>query len=499
MADKINYVSGDYDSIKTELFAKLQSLPAWKDVQNENSIGNTFIRLYAYLGDLLFYKMNKLTNESYLQTVEIKDNILKIIKMLNYVPRKSTGSHGTVTFSINSAHYNNIIIPQGTLIRSSGGISFYTIKEYELVIGDTSVDCKVIQGLQRESYFKGDGTTNQEYYINIDNKDYYVGEDVFKYQSDEFKAIKLYVNNTEWTNIDNLIASEPTDKVYIVESFNDYGVKIRFGDGTFGAVPALNDDIKVIYNVNIGVAGNVNSEDITTIETSIYDSALSLQTLTVTNKLAYINGGDPETVEEIRYNAPKYFASGDRGITKEDFEAMIEKDFANILDINIWAEEDKTPPNFKLYNQVNICLLIDDGNGNIVDPDVDGLNYNSYYDEIDDVISAKRSITVWRKYHVPKKVSISLKINYKKLSKYISSDIESSIQSAINSYFVEHGYLGNDINHSDIVNLIDSITGVDYCFVYLKKDISDLGYNVRNISIDENEYPSLNNIVFIRE
>lgn len=497
--EKINYVAGDYQSIRTELFAKLQSLPAWKDVQNENSIGNTFIRLYAYLGDLLFYKMNKLTNEGYLQTVEIKDNMLKIIKMLNYEPRKSTGAHGEVTFSIDTAHYNNIIIPQGTLVRSTDGISFYTIKEYELVAGETTISCKVVQGLQRESYFKSNGVINQEYYINVDNKDYYVGENVFKYQSDEFSAIKLYVNETEWTNIENLITSDSDDEIYIIESFNDYGVKIRFGDGTFGKVPSLSDDIKVIYNVNIGASGNVNSGTITSVETSIYDSAKNVKTMNVTNTLAYINGGNPETVEEIRYNAPKYFKTGDRGITKEDFEAMIEKDFANILDINVWAEEDKTPPNFKLYNQINVCLLIDDGNGNIVAPDTDGLNYNEYYSEIDELIKEKRSITVWRNYQVPEKVEVSVKINYKRLSNYISSDIERNIETDIRSYFTTRGYLGNNINHSDIVNLIDNVSGVDYCFLNLKNENTDLGYNIKNITIGENEYPVLKEIVFIRE
>lgn len=499
MADKISYVAGDFDTIRTELFAKLQSMPGWKDVENESSVGNTLIRLYAYVGDLLFYKMNKLANESYLDTVQIKENMFKIIKMLNYEASRAIPSHGEVTFSISEAHYNNIIIPQGTLLTTDDNVSFYTTNEIELIAGNTSVDCNVVQGLQREEVFVGTGATNQEYYININTDDYYVGNDVWRYTIDEFKAIKLYINEVQWTNIENLVDSESSDQIYIIENFNDYGVRIRFGDGTFGKVPALGDNIKVIYNVNIGKGGNINSGEITVIESSIYDSALNLQTLTVENEYSFVNGDDPESLEEIRYNAPKYFKTGDRGITKDDFESLILSEFANILDINIWGEEDKDAPNIKLFNQINFCILIDDGTGRILDPNTDGLNYNNYYNEIDEFIKQKRSLTVWRKYHVPEKVQISMKVRYKKLSNYKSSTVENNIQTEITNYFTENGLLGADINHSDLVNIIDSIPGLDYCFVELKNDNSDIGYNIKNISIDDDQYPSINKVIITRE
>jgi predicted phage baseplate assembly protein len=97
------------------------------------------------------------------------------------------------------------------------------------------------------------------------------------------------------------------------------GETIRFGDGTFGAVPNVGSVFRVTYRVGGGAAGNVAADAIT--QLGQYEQA-SGALVRVTNPFPAVAGEDEETDERVRLRAPQAFRSKTfRAVRGKDYEA----------------------------------------------------------------------------------------------------------------------------------------------------------------------------------
>jgi hypothetical protein len=487
MADRINMLAGDFDTIRAELNAKLAVLPGWKDMV-ESGVGSSLVRMFSYVADLLNYRVNVLANENYLDTVQIKENMLKIIKLLNYKVKRAVPSHGEVTLWLKYAAVNNIVIPQGTRLATADNILFYTVFENEIIAGETEITVKVVQGTEKEISYISDGSKNQEFILNSDSKSYYVGDAIWPNSEYEYSGLKVYVDDVEWTEIDSLVNATANDTDYYAEQYSDYAIRIVFGDGELGKIPTTGSTIKFVFNLNIGKFGNVNEGTITTLLDTISDTESNPVTLYVTQGSSFLNAGDPEDLESIRANAPKYYTTGDRAITDDDITAMINANFSNILEVYILSEEDKNPPNFKEFNQITIGLLLMADNGGPLVPSANGENYLSYYESVDELIKKKRSITVHRKYIIPSPIEIMFKVDYKRYSGFTDSSTKAKIQTAIETYLKNYGRLGSTVKYSDLIYAIESLPEIDWCYLQMKRS-TDVSYSTQNISCGETEFP----------
>ncbi len=487
MADRINLLAGDFDTIRAELINKLSVLPGWKD-QVESGVGSSLVRMFSYVADLLNYRVNVLANENYLDTAQIKENMLKIIKLLNYKVKRAVPSHGDLKLWLKNASANNIVIPQGTRLSTSDNILFYTVFENEILAGDKEITVKATQGIQKEVSFVSDGSKNQEFLLNSTSKEYYIGDAIWPNSEYEYSGLTVYVDDVEWTEIDSLVNATANDTDYYAEQYSDYALRIVFGDGDLGKIPPTGSIIKFVYNLNIGKFGNVNAGSINRVLDTISDTAANPVTIYVTQDTSFLNAGDPEDIESIRDNAPKYYTTGDRAITNDDITALINANFSNILDIYILAEEDKNPPNFKEFNQITIGLLLQDTDGSPLIPSTNGENYLSYYESVDELIKKKRSITVHRKYIIPEPVEIMFKITYKKYDGYTDSSTRAAIQTAIENYLLEYGRLGATVKYSDIVYAIEALSSIDWCYLEMRRS-TDASYSTQNIACGETEFP----------
>ena len=487
MADRISTLSGDFDTIRSELNAKLVALPGWKDM-TESSVGSTLIRMFSYVADLLNYRINVLANEGYLDTTQIKENMLKIIKLLNYKPKRAVPSHGDLTLWLKNADAVNVVIPAGTRLATTDNILFYTVYENEIIAGEKEILVKIVQGTKKENVYISDGSKNQEFLLNSDSKNYYIGGKIWPNSEYEYSGLNVYVDDVEWTEIDSLINSSATDTEYYVEQYSDYAIKIVFGDGVFGKIPSSGSTIKFVFNLNIGKFGNVNSGFITRVLDTINDVNSSPVTVNVTHVESFLNAGDPEDLESIRINAPKWFTTGDRAITNDDIVALINANFSNILDIYILGEEDCIPHNFKQFNQITIGLLLKDISGAPLIPSTNGENYLSVYESVDELIKKKRSITVHRKYIIPDPIEILFRVNYKKYEGFTDTSTRAAIQNAIEQYLLDYGRLGATIKHSDIVYQIESLASIDWCYLEMRRS-TDASYLTQNIICESTEFP----------
>tara|TARA_X000001388_G_C2229333_1_gene122480 strand:+ start:639 stop:2669 length:2031 start_codon:yes stop_codon:yes gene_type:complete len=133
---------------------------------------------------------------------------------------------------------------------------------------------------------------------------------------------------------------------------------------TLGETPA-NTTITVTYRVGGGVDANITSADLTTLV-----NPPGGVTISVTNDEPARGGSSGETIEEIRNRAASYYASQNRCVTQEDYEARVlamPAKFGNIAKVFVNRGDDLTTATIEdTPSTINIYMLSYDNNKNLV-------------------------------------------------------------------------------------------------------------------------------------
>ncbi|HEX3359157.1 MAG TPA: putative baseplate assembly protein [Tepidisphaeraceae bacterium] len=125
-----------------------------------------------------------------------------------------------------------------------------------------------------------------------------------------------------WDRLDDLLSSDESDTVYVVEIEHDGSVFLRFGDNQYGAAPAAKSSFQAYYRTGNGTVGNVSRETLAHILISAENSGTQTPITEVRNPLPAGGGVDPETMEHIRQVAPFAFRSQLRAVTEDDYGTM---------------------------------------------------------------------------------------------------------------------------------------------------------------------------------
>ena len=124
----------------------------------------------------------------------------------------------------------------------------------------------------------------------------------------------------EWTVVRDVLADSLGRPDYVVEMEQDGTASLRFGDGQYGSRPQSGSRFEIVYRIGNGATGNIGAE---TLHHVVTDSP---HVAGVMNPLPAFGGIEPESLEEIRRNAPVAFRTQDRAVTVEDYVDMAERD-----------------------------------------------------------------------------------------------------------------------------------------------------------------------------
>jgi hypothetical protein len=128
-------------------------------------------------------------------------------------------------------------------------------------------------------------------------------------------TLQVWVNNLEWQQVNNFLDSGPADRVYTTETDSTGTVTVEFGDGQQGELtPTGQMNIRAVYRVGIGSAGNVNAGQLS----QALDRPQGLKT--VTNPDPATGGADPDTASDARASAPLNVLTLGRVVSLEDYQ-----------------------------------------------------------------------------------------------------------------------------------------------------------------------------------
>ena len=348
-SNKLQVSDFDFDDIKANLKSFLQDQSEFQDYDFEGSGFAVLIDLLAYNTHYLGFNANMLANEMYLDSADIRKNIVSLAKMLGYTPTSPKSPTATVDILM-----NNIPTTVATITMAKG--TAFT----------TSVDGETYQFVTNAVHTLT--PTNGVY--KFSNIPLYEGTLVtFKYTADstdvdqrfvipsvsaDTSTLKVSVQNSAsdtttstYTLATGITSINATSKVYFLQEMEDGKFEVYFGDDVLGN--KLDDGNIVILEYIVSNKDEANGASSFTLSGSI--GGYSDVTLTTVSSAQ--GGAEAQTKESIRYNAPLQYSAQDRAVTTGDYETIVQSLYPNAQSVSAWGGEDDETP---VYGVVKIAI-----------------------------------------------------------------------------------------------------------------------------------------------
>lgn len=337
----------DFDQIKTEIKSYLRANSNFTDFDFEGSNFSVLIDTLAYNTYINAFNSNMIVNESFLDSATLRENVVSLARNIGYVPRSRTAAKAQVSFSTAVAGTSpTATLQAGLVCTGSVDNTSYTFAIPEDI--STSVknnvatfsNIDVYQGIFLSKEFTVDTSLNQRFLL--DNS--YV----------DTSTISVYVKGpgetglgVEYQLVNNILNLSGDSKIYLIQEVQDEKYEILFGDGLIGEKLENGSVITVHYIVTDGADGNGASSF--SYSGSVKDSAGNIPnpgTVAVTTSQASQNGSDTESIDSIKYFAPRIYSSQYRAVTARDYEAIIKLIYPDTESVSVVGGEELDPPEF---------------------------------------------------------------------------------------------------------------------------------------------------------
>ena len=352
----------DFDQIKTSIKDYLRANSDFSDFDFEGSNFSVLIDTLAYNTYITAVNSNLVVNESFLDSATVRENVVSLARNIGYVPRSKTAAKATVDIiniaSADTTQPSSVTLKAGLVCIGSGNNITYTFSIPEDITTTTTTtfdtdnnvtgytanfsSIEVLQGTYLKKSFTVDGSLDQRFIL--DNPSIDTSTIVVFVRDSNQEADKGVL----FTKVDNILNIKPTSSTFLLQEVQDERYELLFGDGIFGRKLENEKTIDVSYIITDGKDGNGPSSFsfAGTIETSNGSSAVLTTTPTVRVISGASNGGDIESIDSIKYFAPRLYSSQYRAVTARDYEAIIQQIYPNTESVSVVGGEEIDPPQF---------------------------------------------------------------------------------------------------------------------------------------------------------
>ena len=338
----------DFADIKLALKQYMREQTDFTDYDFEGSAISQILDVLAYNTYYTAFNTNMVVNELFLDSATLRDNVVSLAKQLGYTPKSITSPKASVsmalTFTGTAPAEVSIKKGSGFVTNFDGSLYRYVLKENMRVSVVNSVatftDIPIYEGSQITTSTLVDSTNSQRFII--DNS----GVDINTLSVKILQSPNSSIF-TEYKQANNILDVGANDNVYFISEIDDEKYEIFFGDGILGKKLEPNNVVSMSYIITNGPKTNgaktftfnglMEDENGTTI--TLPFSISSISTTSVAS-----GGSDIETIDKIKYNAPKFYGSQNRAVTGNDYKAIVRNLYPATSDVIVFGGEDQVPP-----------------------------------------------------------------------------------------------------------------------------------------------------------
>ena len=337
----------DFDAIKLNLKAFLQDQPEFSDYNFEGSGFAVLLDTLAYNTHYLGFNANMVANEMYLDSADIRKNVVSLAKMLGYTPSSAKSPTAVVDITLNNATGSTVTMDKGTSFSANIDNTEYNFVTNEDIAMSPQDG---VYKFQNVTLYEGT-LVNFKYTVDSTDVDQrFIIPNINADTSTLKVTVQTSISDTTqevYTLATGLKSLNDTSKAYFLSETDTGKFEVYFGDGILGKKLADGNIVILEYIVsNLEVANG-------TANFTAKGSVGGFSDVTVVTKSAAQGGSVAETKESIRFNAPLQYTSQDRAVTTTDYETLTKSIFPNATSISAWGGEDDETP---VYGVVKIAV-----------------------------------------------------------------------------------------------------------------------------------------------
>ena len=449
----------DFDQIKTSIKDYIRANSDFTDFDFEGSNFSVLIDTLAYNTYITAFNSNMIVNEWFLDSATVRENVVSLARNVGYVPRSRTAAQATISFDVTTnGNTPTLTLQPGLVCVGTANDTSYVFSIPESITSVTSQltdssgnvisstssfnDIVVYQGTYLTKNFVVDGSLDQRFIL--DNS--------FIDTSTIIVKVTGISDTTEreYNKVDNILNVTDSSEVYLLQEIADERYELLFGDGVFGKKIENEAVINVSYIVTDGVDGNGPSSF--SYAGSVVSSSNQIQLPSITPIINTIssasNGGNIESIDSIKYFAPRLYSSQYRAVTSRDYESIIQTIYPNTESVSVVGGEELDPPEFG-----TVSITIKPKNGEFV----------SDFDKTQ-ILSKLKSYSLTG---INQKI-LDLKLLYVELDSFVYydpskvstvSNLKTKIINGLTTYgtSTDLNKFGGRFKYSKVINVIDNI------------------------------------------
>lgn len=349
----VNFTNLDFDQIKTSIKDYLRSNSNFTDYDFEGSNLSSIIDVLAYNTYITSYNANMISNEVFIDSATLRENVVSLARNIGYVPRSKTSSRANISFFVDTTEFTTrpltLTLKKGTVCTSS---SSFGDQNYTFTVPE-DITKPVINGIalfDNVPVYEGTFLVNT-FTVNSNNPNQ-------KYILDnsgiDTQSISVLVRNTQSSSVtrkfslsNSLLDVDSTSRVFFIQEIEDQRYELIFGDGVFGTKLDDQNFIEVSYVSTNGEDGNGVSSftfngRIVDNNNRVVNTGISLLTTNTESR----GGQSLESIDSIKKYAPRIYASQNRAVTATDYETIVPTIYPETESISVFGGEDLDPPRF---------------------------------------------------------------------------------------------------------------------------------------------------------
>jgi hypothetical protein len=352
----VNFADLDFSQIKVTLTNYLKDNSNFTDYDFEGSNLSTILDVLAYNTYIASYNANMVTNEVFIDSATLRENVVSLARNIGYMPKSRKASTATISFFIDTTDIipspSVITLKAGPVATSAGSFGnqsyVFSIKDditVPVVDNEADFDLMPIHegSLIKETYTYSSRNPNQKFIISN------IGVDT--------QLINVTVGTNESTEKqkysfqDSLFDIDGSSRVFFLQEIEEERYEVIFGDGVFGKKLSEGNVIEIDYIRSNGDSGNgvtqlafVGQLQYTRNSTTYpITSGISM----ITTDIPSSGGEVIEGVDSIKKYAPRIYASQNRALTANDYETLIpSRIYPETESISVFGGEELIPAQY---------------------------------------------------------------------------------------------------------------------------------------------------------
>ena len=440
----------DFDSLKANLKQYLQSQSTFRDYNFEGSNMSVLLDVMSYNTFLNAFYLNMVASEMFLDTAQKYDSVISHAKELNYIPNSAKSSAAEITLNIAASNTGGILtVPKGTRFSgtNSNGSFIFTTDESTTSLSSTSgnnnftlANLQIYEG----NYFTDTYVMN----YNVENQQFLLSN-----RNADTSSLSVTVlenagaTNTTFKQVGSLFGLNSNSNVYFLQAAQEGLYEIVFGQNLFGKKPLNGAIITMNYRVTAGTSADGVTKlslvsDLGPTNGGTIDSS---SVITVSNSSG---GSSQESIESVRFAAPRYFATQQRAVTSDDYSSLILSKFGEqISDVLVYGGQESEP---KKYGRVIVAVKPSSGT---IAPNFVKESITNY---LRDLVALPNRVEIEDPDYLY--CSVVSKVQYdENTTTRTASEIKTSIFNNIISYSKNNlEKFDNDLRYSKVVSVIDN-------------------------------------------